>query len=165
MMDLGATICTPRSPACSQCPLRSHCRAHAEGLAAHLPARAPKPERPQRWGAAFVALRADGHVLLRRRPENGLLGGMMEPPGSAWQAQALTREQALRCAPVAARWRRMPAPVTHTFTHFHLRLDVFAGKVGTDVPAPAPCRWVATDALGQAALPSVMRKVLAAALD
>ncbi len=165
MMDLGATICTPRSPACSMCPLRSDCRAHAEGLADRLPARAPKPERPQRWGAAFVALRCDGHVLLRRRPETGLLGGMMELPGTAWQDVEVARSRALRDAPVAARWRRNPAPVTHTFTHFHLTLDVFAGQVGADTTAPAPCRWVATDALGEAALPSVMRKVLAAVLD
>jgi len=165
MMDLGATICTPRSPACALCPLRSDCRAHAEGISPQLPARAPKPERPQRWGAAFVALRSDGHVLLRRRPENGLLGGMMEPPGTAWQGEKLSRAQALRDAPLAARWRRSPVPVTHTFTHFHLTLDVFAGQVGADTTAPAPCRWVATEALGETALPSVMRKALAAALD
>jgi len=165
MMDLGATICTPRSPACVLCPVRDHCCAHAEGVAAQLPARAPKPHRPQRRGAAFVALRTDGYVLLRRRSETGLLGGMMEPPGTEWLAQAPTQAAALRQAPLRARWRRLPAPVTHTFTHFHLTLDVFAGKVGADTPAPDSCRWVATDALGEAALPSVMRKVLAAALE
>lgn len=165
MMDLGATICTPRTPSCGVCPLMDACRARAEGLTAQLPARAPKPERPQRRGAAFVALRADGQVLLRRRAKNGLLGGMMEPPGTEWLAEAPTQAAALSQAPLPARWRRLPAPVMHTFTHFHLTLDVFTGKVGADTPAPERCRWVATDALGEAALPSVMRKVLAAALD
>ena len=165
MMDLGATICTPRAPACALCPLRGDCRGHAEGIADRLPVRTPKPERPQRWGAAFVVLRADRHVLLRRRPENGLLGGMMEPPGSEWRAHPWSREEALRHAPLAARWQGMAEPVTHTFTHFHLTIHVFAGEVAAGTPAPPPCRWVATEALGEAALPTVMRKVLAAALD
>ncbi len=80
MMDLGATICTPRRPACGLCPLRPRCRGLAEGIAEQLPYKEEKGERPTRRGAAFVALRRDGAVLLRERPLKGLLGGMLETP-------------------------------------------------------------------------------------
>jgi len=165
MMDLGATICGPRTPACSHCPLRDDCQGYAEGIAATLPLRAPKAERPRRRGAAFVARRADGHVLLRRRPEKGLLGGMMEPPTTDWRSEIPPEDALLAEAPFAADWRRVLAPVTHTFTHFHLTLDVFIAEVTADTPAPAPCRWVAACDLPAAGLPSVMRKVLAAAQE
>jgi len=163
MMDLGATICAPRAPACSRCPLRGDCQGHAEGVAATLPLREPKAERPQRRGAAFVARRRDGRVLLRRRPEKGLLGGMMEPPTTDWRTEARSADALLAEAPLPADWRRALAPVTHTFTHFHLTLDVFRADLPADTPAPEACRWVAASDLPGAALPSVMRKVLAAA--
>ncbi|RIA56408.1 A/G-specific DNA-adenine glycosylase [Dichotomicrobium thermohalophilum] len=165
MMDLGATICTPRTPACSRCPLRADCQGLAEGVAATLPLRAPKAERPQRRGAAFVARRPDDHVLLRRRPEKGLLGGMMEPPTTEWRTETRSETALLGEAPVAADWRRVLAPVTHTFTHFHLMLDVYTADVPADTPAPDACRWVAAGDLPEEALPSVMRKVLAAASE
>jgi len=163
MMDLGATICAPRTPVCLRCPLQGDCAGHAHGIAASLPRRAPKAERPHRRGAAFVARRADGHVLLRRRPETGLLGGMMEPPTTDWHTDPRSPAALLAEAPLAAEWRRVLAPVTHTFTHFHLTLDVFSADVPRDAPAPAPCRWVPLGDLPGEALPSVMRKVLAAA--
>jgi len=162
MMDLGATICAPRTPACSRCPLRSGCDGFTVGLAAELPRREPRAERPQRLGAAFVAWRADSHVLLRRRPEKGLLGGMMEPPTTDWRTEPRSQAALLAGAPIAADWCRAPAPVTHTFTHFHLTLDVFTAGLPAGVPAPAQCRWVAARDLPGEALPSVMRKVLAA---
>lgn len=165
MMDLGATICAPRTPSCSRCPLRARCDAHAQGIAAVLPMRSPKAKRPERRGAAFLAVREDGAVLLRRRPENGLLGGMMEPPTTDWRAEPWPQSEALAAAPVNADWRALPAPVTHTFTHFHLSLDVYTAEFGAHTPAPSPCVWVARADLPGAALPSVMRKVLAAALD
>ncbi|MFP3921125.1 MAG: A/G-specific adenine glycosylase, partial [Dichotomicrobium sp.] len=163
MMDLGATICTPRGPSCSRCPLSSDCRAHAAGKAAELPLREPRAARPHRQGAAFVALRADGYVLLRRRPEKGLLGGMMEPPTSDWRSEAWSEAEQRAQAPLAADWRRVLAPVTHTFTHFHLTLEVFTADIPSGTPAPAPCCWIARRDLAGEALPSVMRKVLAAA--
>ena len=85
MMDLGATICTPRRPACGLCPVRPDCRGYADGLAEALPYREAKGERPVRRGATFVAVRADGAVLLRERPLHGLLGGMLETPSSPWE--------------------------------------------------------------------------------
>jgi A/G-specific adenine glycosylase len=87
MMDLGATICTPRRPACPLCPLNDDCIAATRGDAEAYPAKADKAERPTRRGNAFVAVRSDGAVLLRRRPPRGLLGGMAEVPGSEWTTE------------------------------------------------------------------------------
>ena len=83
LMDLGASVCTPKRPSCLMCPIRATVR-RSGGLENVLPARAAKPERPVRVGLAFVALREDAHVLLRRRPEAGLLGGMLEVPSTDW---------------------------------------------------------------------------------
>jgi len=164
MMDLGATICTPRRPACGLCPVRGDCRGFAEGLAETLPYRQEKPERPTRRGAAFVALRSDGAVLLRQRPPQGLLGGMLETPGSPW-AEGGLNGKSLEYAPVKAGWRKLPGLVTHTFTHFHLELTVYRAEVGLKARPkreadPERCGFVARRDLARAALPSVMRKVL-----
>jgi A/G-specific adenine glycosylase len=169
MMDLGATICTPRRPACGLCPLRPNCRGYVDGLAEALPYRAAKGERPVRRGATFVAVRDDGAVLLRERPLHGLLGGMLETPSSPWE-EAEPGDSARRYAPVAADWRKLPGLVEHTFTHFHLELSVYRAEVGQDAQPkraaePERCLWLKPRALVGAALPSVMRKVLLHALD
>jgi A/G-specific adenine glycosylase len=170
MMDLGATICTPRRPACGLCPLRPGCRAYAEGLAEVLPYRAEKGERPVRRGAAFVALREDGAVLLRERPLKGLLGGMLETPSSPWEEAAPNGRSMHDHAPVEAAWKEVPGLVEHTFTHFHLELSVYRAEVEQDAAVadaaePERCRWLHRRELAGAALPSVMRKVLAHALQ
>ena len=170
MMDLGATICTPRRPACGVCPVRPDCRGFAEGCAEALPYRAAKGERPVRRGATFVAVRADGAVLLRERPLHGLLGGMLETPSSPWEQAEPGGNSARRYAPVAADWRKLPGLVEHTFTHFHLELSVYRAEVGQDVQPkraaePERCLWLKPRALTGAALPSVMRKVLLHALE
>lgn len=166
LMDLGATICTPRRPACGLCPLRPDCRGYAQGLADALPYREEKSERPVRRGAAFVAFRPDGAVLLRERPLRGLLGGMLETPSTPWE-EAEPNESSVRDhAPLAADWRKLPGLVEHTFTHFHLELSVYRAEVGPDVAPrrtaqPERCRWLKPRELAGAALPSLMRKVLA----
>ncbi len=170
LMDLGATLCTPRTPACGLCPLRPSCRAYAQGLAAHLPYRLARPERPTRRGTAFVAIRADGAVLLRTRPLRGLLGGMLEPPSSPWNEGADGAQAANTHVPIAAAWRRVPGRVAHTFTHFHLELEVWRAEVGdraelTEAASPERCLWLKRRELAGAALPSVMRKVLVHAFD
>ena len=170
LMDLGATICTPRRPACSLCPLRPGCAAYAAGLAEVLPYRAAKAERPLRRGTAFVALRADGAVLLRERPLNGLLGGMLETPSSPWVEAEQCGKVDFDHAPLSAQWREVPGLVEHTFTHFHLELAVYRAEVPLDAAltsaaSPDLCRWVQFRDLYGAALPSVMRKVLAHALE
>src|SRR5262249_20624734 len=170
MMDLGATLCSPKRPACGLCPLCSACAVHAEGLAGVLPHREAKPERPTRRGAAFVVWREDGAVLLRERPLKGLLGGMLETPSSPWTERKENANATFDHAPIEARWREVPGLVEHTFTHFHLELSVYVA--GVDINAtpmegaePERCRWVTLRDLHRAALPSVMRKVLAHALD
>jgi A/G-specific adenine glycosylase len=160
-MDLGATICTPKRPACGLCPWNAACRARAEGTQELYPLKAAKTARPVRRGAAFVAVRPDGAVLVRRRPPRGLLGGMTEVPGSAWEPAAPA--DALTAAPFAADWRRTPAPVAHTFTHFHLELDVWRAAVAADTPAPEGMWWSAE--IDREALPSVFRKVVAGAVE
>ncbi len=160
MMDLGASICTPKSPACVLCPWMSDCKARARGDQETFPRKAPKREGALRRGAAFVALREDGHVLLRSRPEKGLLGGMTEVPGSEWSAD-FDIANAHNAAPLQAKWRRKAGVVTHVFTHFPLELTVFTGEVSRNTAAPAGARWVKlADAAGEA-LPNVMRKVIA----
>jgi A/G-specific adenine glycosylase len=168
MMDLGATICTPRRPACGLCPVRPECRGSAAGLAEALPHREEKAARPVRRGAAFVAIRSDGAVLLRERPLRGLLGGMLETPSSPWEE---AEPKSVRDhSPLKAEWLKVPGRVEHTFTHFHLELAVYRAEVGPDaVPKPAAeperCRFVARRELASAALPSVMRKVLSHAFE
>jgi A/G-specific adenine glycosylase len=159
-MDLGATICTPLKPKCILCPWRQACRARALGIAEQLPARRAKAERPTRRGVAFWAVRPDGAVLLRRRPEKGLLGGMMEVPSTDWRAAPWDEAEAKAAAPVAAKWRALTGVVRHTFTHFHLELAVLAGEV-RDGFSKGGGQWVHLDALGEHALPTVMKKVVA----
>jgi A/G-specific adenine glycosylase len=169
LMDLGATICTPRRPACGLCPLRSDCRGYAAGLAEVLPYREEKAERPLRRGVAFVALRSDGAVLLRERPLRGLLGGMLETPSSPWEEKEPSGNAVGDHAPLKADWRKLPGLVEHTFTHFHLELSVYCAPVGLDAQvkraaAPERCRWVKLRELSAAAVPSVIHKVIRHAL-
>ncbi len=157
MMDLGATICTPKNPACSLCPWNDACIARASGTPESFPRKAPKGERPARVGAAFVAYRADGAVLLRRRAEKGLLGGMTEIPGSDWLAK-FDRKTALLQAPIEADWRKITGSVSHVFTHFSLELQVFVAEISQGTQAPENCWW--SHEVDAEALPSVMRKVV-----
>jgi A/G-specific adenine glycosylase len=161
LMDLGATICTPRRPRCVLCPWRACCTAAASGLAEELPARPIKPERPQRYGIAFWLTRPDGAVLLRRRSERGLLGGMIEIPSTPWSAAPWRLAEAVPVAPAAVDWTVLPGTVRHGFTHFQLELGVAAGK--TDDPGDA--LWSPIERLGEHALPTLMKKVVRHALS
>jgi A/G-specific adenine glycosylase len=169
MMDLGATVCSPRRPSCLMCPLQQDCHAHALGIEEQLPVKLAKPDRPVRYGTAFLALREDGQVLLRKRAEAGLLGGMLEIPSTDWGDDWLPVDLALTAQPVRADWWAVPGIVSHTFTHFRLELMVFRAIV----PAEASltfwadqdrCRWVPRRDLGSVALPSVMMKAIQHAL-
>ena len=161
VMDLGATICTQRKPQCILCPWQVACHARQQGIAERLPARRGKTARPTRRGVAFWAVRAaDGAVLLRRRPEKGLLGGMIEVPSTLWREAAWNDAEAKAAAPVSAKWRLLPGVVRHTFTHFHLELAVVVGLVRGNGRKPVGL-WVPLDDLGAHALPTVMKKVVA----
>jgi A/G-specific adenine glycosylase len=157
VMDLGATVCTPRNPNCLICPWTDQCAARAQGIAGTLPRKAAKKAIPTRRGYAYVVRRPDGAVLLRRRPERGLLGGMMEVPGSPWDTEL--PPHAHTHAPLQAAWRIVLAPVLHTFTHFQLELTVLVAEA----EEAAEGVWVAAIDVQHQALPAVMRKVLAAA--
>ena len=157
-------MCSPRQPACGLCPWQGVCEGYAQGTAATLPRKTPKAERPVRYGVHFMVMDRAGNVLLRKRPETGLLAAMTELPGTEWRATPWTEAEALAHAPVAAQWSNAGA-VKHVFTHFTLELVVYAGQIpqfsnqqvaeGFLLP-PAQAR--------KAALPSVMLKCLATGL-
>ncbi len=164
MMDLGATLCSPKRPACSLCPWTGACTAQTRGDAETFPRKAPKVEGKLRRGAAFVVLRADGAILLRTRPEKGLLGGMSEVPTTEWTNGFVLRA-ASDAAPLPAQWRKLPGVVTHTFTHFPLELSVYRASVPKKTRAPKGARWIPVAEVAGEALPNVMRKVIAHALE
>ncbi|MDE3027034.1 MAG: A/G-specific adenine glycosylase [Paracoccaceae bacterium] len=151
MMDLGATICTPRNPACGICPIISFCEARAAGVQADLPRKSPKPEKPTRLGVVYLARRADGAWLLERRPDRGLLGGMLGWPGSAWS------DAPQPAPPLNAMWRETEGDVRHTFTHFHLRLKVQVADVPLNALATTGT-FFPPDTFRPSDLPTVMRK-------
>jgi A/G-specific adenine glycosylase len=151
VMDLGATICTPRRPACGICPLRGACAAEAAGIAEGLPRKAPEALRPLRRGIAYVARDAAGAVLLERRPDSGLLGGMLGWPTTDWTAAPT------EAPPLPAVWTDPGAEVRHIFTHFELRLAVRVARVEAGAEA-ARGEWVPAPAFRPASLPTVMRK-------
>ncbi|MBS9476809.1 A/G-specific adenine glycosylase [Ancylobacter radicis] len=159
MMDLGATLCTPRKPACALCPWQAPCAARAAGEPERYPLKAAKAARPTRHGIAFLAVRADGAVLVRSRPPTGLLGGMSEVPSTPWETESAG--DPARYSPLKAPWRALNAPVTHVFSHFALELTIWRADLPAGTPAPAGHRWVAPAGFDAEAFPSVMRKVLA----
>jgi A/G-specific adenine glycosylase len=168
MMDLGATICTPKRPSCPSCPWNDRCEAHRRGDQDTFPRRVPKAEGALRRGAAFVVLRADGTILLRARPPRGLLGGMTEVPTTEWSAD-FKKRGGLASAPKLSvkplKWRRLPGIVRHVFTHFPLELEVYTARVPKGTRAPKGARFVKLSALDDEALPSLMRKVVAHAMS
>ena len=162
LMDLGASICTPKKPACSLCPLDEGCAARSRGDQESFPRKAPKKTGELRRGAAFVVTRGD-ELLVRTRPEKGLLGGMTEVPGSDWRA-AQDDAAALKQAPKlngVTRWRRKLGVVTHVFTHFPLELVVYTARMPARARAPNGMRWVPIATLEHEALPNLMRKAIA----
>lgn len=159
MMDLGATICTPRKPACALCPWQSPCVARAEGAPERYPVKAAKAARPSRQGVAFLAVRKDGAVLVRSRSPKGLLGGMSEVPSTPWESGGSAHPVAH--APLEAAWTVLNVTVTHVFSHFALELQLWRAEVPADASAPAGHRWVLPSGFDAEAFPSVMRKVLA----
>jgi A/G-specific adenine glycosylase len=165
MMDLGASICSPRSPSCLVCPVRRHCAARERGIAEMLPVKAKKGEKPHRFGVAFLALRSDGAVLLRRRPPKGLLGGMLEVPSTVWGPEMPDDGAALEQVPVGGEWRRLTGIVRHTFTHFDLDLAVWRADGVPTHANKGHAAWYPRASLADEALPGVMRKVISHGLD
>ena len=155
VMDLGATICTPKSPACGICPLREPCDARANGTMAELPKKTPKKAKPVRHGSVYLGRRADGAWLLETRPERGLLGGMLGWPGSDWVDVSLPHPDST--PPAQGNWTEIDSEVRHTFTHFHLILRVVTTELqqGTN---PTVGTFKSQSEFSPSDLPTVMRK-------
>ncbi len=156
IMDLGATVCTPRRPRCEICPWQTPCQAFAHGDVADYPVKLLKPERPTRRGLAFW-LEAENHVWLRRREPSGLLGGMVEVPSSVWSTD-YDYKIALSQAPIKARWQRQNGHIVHIFTHFRLELDVVKASLPKRSALPEGF-WHPLDQITAAGLPTALRKV------
>jgi A/G-specific adenine glycosylase len=163
LMDLGSSICTPKRPACANCPWFDDCKARKLGIQETLPVRNEKPLRPLKRGAAFVVRDKAGAVLLLRRPEKGLLGGMRQPPLGPWSENFPSAKEALLQAPFTAQWRKLPGIVRHGFTHFELEIEVHTAEIAKRPKSDGV--WVEVEDLSEAALPTVMRKIVFHALD
>ncbi|WP_068318475.1 A/G-specific adenine glycosylase [Polycladidibacter hongkongensis] len=189
VMDLGATVCTARNPACGLCPWMQRCQGRLTGIHESLPRKRPKKAKPTRYGAAFVIKQKDGAVLLRKRHAKGLLGGMSEVPGTDWRVSSaapscVTAQEWVQWAgagdgaakdealslPFKGLSLEMPEtmslcaePVKHTFTHFHLYLQVFCCELEYGLNLPENCWWSLPNALAGEALPTVFKKALRAA--
>lgn len=151
LMDLGATICTPKSPACGICPLMAACAARKAGIAADLPKKAPKKAKPVRLGYVYLARRNDGAMLLETRPDKGLLGGMLGFPTSDWS------DVPSEAPPFEAEWHDPKLEVRHTFTHFHLRLAIRLADTPLDL-VPERGEFVPKPHFNPSSLPTLMRK-------
>jgi A/G-specific adenine glycosylase len=171
LMDLGATVCVPARPRCEACPWARDCLGLARGVAHELPRRQAKGEKPQRHGVHFWLTDAEGRLLLHRRPERGLLGGMLELPvaGKGWQVGKPDHAALLKQAGgLPGRWQLLPGSVGHSFTHFDLTVRIAVQErpelelLATNIP---DWRWLALGELEQAAIPSVTAKMIRHALQ
>lgn len=146
LMELGALVCRPKNPLCEICPLQKECQAYGQNRVNTFPLKVPKQKIPTRYATAFILRRQDGAILLRKRPPQGLLGGMMEVPTTDWN-----ETKAAGKGPV----------VRHTFTHFHLEVKV---KHLSDLSSFSGI-WVDPQDLKNYALPTVMKKIIQAGLQ
>ena len=184
LMDLGATICTVKRPACGNCPWTESCEGRLKGIAETLPRKGAERVRPLKRGAAFIVRDAKDRVLVVKRPEKGLLGGMLEPPLGPWTEAFPSRAEAMLQAPFHGEWTKRAGIVRHSFTHFELEIEVYvlSGRGTSERGLPARIRegvaegagkmpalrrdiWIPIEKLKDSALPTVMRKIIAHGLD
>ena len=152
MMDLGATVCTPTKPACLACPVSAGCKARLHHRPETFPIKPPKKAKPQRYGAVFLLI-SNGHLTLERRPEKGLLGGMLGLPGTDWTETPSTSPSAEAARYAPGDWTRI-GTITHVVTHFSLELSVWTAE--SDKPPKGPSHPMAD--IGNSGLPSVFMK-------
>ncbi len=159
MMDLGSGVCSPRSPKCDVCPLNNDCRAYTSGDPARLPVKAPKKVRPERCCVVFWLENADGDVLMQKRPETGLLGGMTGFPSTPWREGEWADHYEIESAsPLSIEWAEAPGEAVHVFTHFRLTMRVLKGACPKG--ANLDGFWVAPTVFSEHALPTVMKKII-----
>ncbi len=161
LMDLGATVCTPRRPLCAFCPWAGHCAAFRAGAPQAYPVKEKKLEKPRRRGAIFILTRGE-EILITRRPQKGLFGGMNVFPSTPF-TRDVPSEECLDFAPCPAEWRALAEPVSHVFTHFALQATIFMARPKGAPALGSDCRWAARRNLGKEGLPTLMRKAAAAA--
>lgn len=157
LMDLGATICTPKSPKCTLCPWGDWCLSFRKHDVASFPKREKKKLKPLRYGQAFVLIYKD-EIFLQKRPEKGLLGGMVEVPSSVWGKKEVVGHN--DAAPINIKWNKLRGVVKHTFTHFNLELEVCVGNIEGFKPNLEKGFWVPFQKITEYALPTLMKKVV-----
>lgn len=162
LMDLGSSICTPENPQCIVCPLSLRCEAHRQNLTEFLPRKEKKTPRHLMRALAFVAIDNGGSVYLVRRPENGLFGGMMQPPLTPLQKNFPSARSALSEAPFRGEWKLKRGTVTHTLTHMELEIRTYVARFA--VRPNGEGIWLLPREFTRAALPTAMRKMLRHAL-
>lgn len=156
IMDLGATICTPKNPGCEKCPWEKNCGARAHGSWQKFPVKGAKKKKPTRFGIIFWVENNRGEILLEQRPPSGLLGGMMGFPGTVWREKKWALPEAMDFAPAHTAWNLLPGVARHSFTHFDLEMTIAVGRVEN----PSTGFWCAPGAFHTQALPTVMKKVI-----
>ncbi len=158
LMDLGAMVCRPKSPKCEKCPWSGACTAFSQGNAERYPVKPEKKPKPVRHGVAFWLQNAEGDIWLRKRPPKGLLGGMIEVPSTDWREAPWSEPELDEIKPLNADWMEKEGQVTHTFTHFHLKISVWTGI--TSANSNAEGFWCAPDRFNELALPTLMKKIV-----
>lgn len=159
MMDLGSGICTPKKPKCLLCPIQAGCEAQSVGDMERFPIKAPKKKKPTRRAVSFW-LEHDGHVLLERRPEKGLLGGMPGFFSTPWieREASPALSEAQTHAPTKTDWEASEEIAKHTFTHFHLETRLAKGTIGARINVENGF-WHPIDLLADVGLPTVFAKI------
>ena len=157
LMELGALICTPRSPSCLLCPWRNSCKAFKSGRPQDFPGRPSDKERVARFAVAYLLERPDGAVLFRRRPETGVLAGMIELPSTAWQPEPPDDQAVRQAAPLSAAWTSVDGEVRHLFTHLDLSIRLMRAKGQAETSDGI---WATPARFGDLALPSLTVKLL-----
>jgi A/G-specific adenine glycosylase len=157
LMELGALVCTPRTPSCLLCPWQASCAAFATGAPELYPGRPDEKARTERHAVAFVLERADGAILFRRRPDTGILAGMAELPSTDWTAQPPDGTAVREAAPAPLAWRPLPGLVRHLFTHLDLSVRLLRGRLEGKGPEGI---WTAPSAFAELALPTLTVKLL-----
>ena len=162
LMDLGANICRPKYPSCEKCPLAMACTAFKSGFPELYPVKLPQRHKPTRHGVAFWLQNAKHDIWMRKRPPRGLLGGMIEVPSTDWRKELWTEAEIRELAPSNIKWSIREGFVSHTFTHFHLHITVWAGITSSNTNADG--FWSAPNQFSELALPTLMKKIVSHAV-
>ena len=158
LMDVGAGVCQPRRTNCGHCPLRTGCKAATLKDPTSLPVRPQKKAKPVRQGAVYIIRNQRGEVLLGKRPDKGLLGGMLTFPSHGWDGSACP--EWLADGMSGFHWRKEQFEIRHVFTHFTAIITVYDGKIEPGVKVPDGYRW---QLCSPDKLPSLMAKCYQAA--